>query len=332
MSIIDTNTANNLATNDDSSSTTSKEYPDNRNSIHPSAMPTPLYGNHNRHVSAADSFIAPPEDILTHFDVMNSHIMRSTHSIHHKLDACNIDVIHELRKAHAESLSSLNEQFAEVFERVRTVEHNVGRVVGTVSDSQESITQKLESLANTIQTDFVRRLDEVLFAQTEMARKVDNIADSLTDVQEKQRFMIEFLKRQAMQHSMYVNGNQNQNPQAFNFMSAHHASGYSSPAPTFAGLNTPSDYANQNYAALARHYSSPQTAPAHPPPQPPQNYMHSMYGNARSSNNQNYPPSFMLPSDSDLNPAAFFQQLQQAENLRSNGTAKANGGHENGEK
>jgi hypothetical protein len=168
-----------------------KEQPDDNGSIHPSAMPTPLYANRQQMES---TFLAPPEDLLTHFDITNAHVMRATEGLHEKIQAYGIEVTRELRRKHSESVTTLNKQFGEVYDRIRAVEHDVGRVIGSVTDTQETLTTKLEALAATIQQDFVRRLDEVLFMQSEMARKVDSIAAQLQDVQVKQQYMMDSFK------------------------------------------------------------------------------------------------------------------------------------------
>jgi hypothetical protein len=61
-----------------------KEQPDDNGSIHPSAMPTPLYANRQQMES---TFLAPPEDLLTHFDITNAHVMRATEGLHEKIQA-----------------------------------------------------------------------------------------------------------------------------------------------------------------------------------------------------------------------------------------------------
>jgi hypothetical protein len=142
----------------------------------------------------SEPFFAPPDDLLTHFDIVNTHVMSATQSLHNKMEALSIDQALELRKNHAQVISSLNQQFGEVYERIRTVEHDVGRLIGSGEDNRDTITSKLDTLATTIQTSVIKRLDEELAFRSELARRVDHFAFQLQETQICQQYIIDILK------------------------------------------------------------------------------------------------------------------------------------------
>jgi hypothetical protein len=144
--------------------------------------------------SQSERFFAPPDDLLTHFDVVNTHVMRATQSLHDRMEALSIDKALELRRNHAEVISTLNEQFGEVYERIRTVEHDVGRLIGSGDDNRDTITSKLDTLASTIQISVIKRLDEELAFRSELARRVDHFAFQLQETQIRQQYIIDILK------------------------------------------------------------------------------------------------------------------------------------------
>jgi hypothetical protein len=298
-----------------------KDQPDDNASIHPSAMPTPLYAD--RHQTGS-TFLAPPEDLLTHFDITNAHVMRATDGLHEKIEAYGIEVTRELRRKHAASVAMLNKQFGEVYDRIRSVEHDVGRVIGSVTDTQETLTTKLESLATTIQQDFVRRLDEVLFMQSEMARKVDNMSAQLQDVQVKQQYMADFLKN-SMRASYWA-----ASPTAFEQQMYSQARGpmiqspitlgmpINNPLPAYNGQNMGMESFNNQPHLSSRNFPTP--PPGMLPHAQPGAYAGNLYTSQRPNNNSSV-------HDATTNTANSMAYTDQYEALLNNNTeaARANG-------
>jgi hypothetical protein len=303
--------------------------------IHLSAMPTPLYAHRD---SLEARFFAPPEDLLTHFDVMNSHVMHATNGLHDKIEAYHTELTQEMRQKHSDSICLLNEQFNEVYDRIRAVEHDIGRVVGTVTDTKETLSSKLETLAGTIQSDFVRRLDHLLFAHSEMARKVDNISLHLNDVHVKQQYMMEAVKGRIPSWQPQSTGSMDQNhapvrPINTN-MPINHAMQLAtphSPSPTFTCAETfinPVQMmsTNRTYTANGQHSVQPISHP------PISTLLNSIYGGMRpNSSGHTYAFPVMTASDVDM-PIDYSLSLSHGTDaVQSNGHAKNNvngDGHE----
>jgi hypothetical protein len=176
----------------------SSQYSDDRsirgNAFYPPGKaPAPL-----RRVSTTSqttSALVPPEDLITHFDVLNRHLLDSTREVQDTVNTESLILTDELRRTHMESVTMLSEQFADVLAHVNSLEQNVGRIAGEVEQVKAEILKKLEALGNTIQTDLIRRLDEALFANAELSKKIATLAAQFASVEDKQQQIIEYLSQ-----------------------------------------------------------------------------------------------------------------------------------------
>jgi len=144
--------------------------------------------------SQSETFLAPPDDLLTHFDVVNQHVARATQSLHFKMEELSIDQAMALRKEHLEVISMLNEKFGEVYDRVRAVEQEVAALKGKTGVEQESIVSKLDDLTSLIQGSVIKRLDEELSFRSELGRRLDYFALQLQDTLMRQHDIVNVLK------------------------------------------------------------------------------------------------------------------------------------------
>jgi hypothetical protein len=262
-------------------------------------------------------FFAPPDDLLTHFDIMNAHVLRATKGLHDRIEDEHAQIVREMRRKHSESMSVLNQQFSEVYDRVRAVEHDVGRVVGTVTDAQETLTAKLEALAKTIQNDFVRRLDEVLFSHSEMARKVDSIAVHLQDLQVKQQYMFDIIKGRPSFWQPMGNSSFDQISTTMRGTNQHpHTTAYGNMnVPVEAYMNPPQVSTMSRFPTAGQHS--------------PMNGMSSIYGVPRPNPTMpNYSFPMMMPGEHN---DVFSSPMHNSDSARANGGIKNQGngdGHE----
>jgi hypothetical protein len=313
-----------------------KEMMDNASTIHPSAMPTPLYANRD---SLEARLFAPPDDLLTHFDIVNTHVMRATNGLHDKIEAFHVELTREMRRKHSESIALLNERFKEVYERIHGIEHDVGRVVGTVTDTQESLASKLDALASTIQIDFVRRLDHLLFAHSEMTRKVDNISLHLQDVQVKQQYMMDSMKGRMSVWQSPANGSIDETHPPLRTINQHIPINHSmqlttpcSPSPIFNDANIPVEpfMSPIQLTNLTRAYSdSGQPSIHHTSQTPASALLGSVYGGMRpNSSGSTRTIPIMVSSDSIVPLDNFLAQAHGMDTSPLNGHVKRSGNGE----
>lgn len=301
----------------DSSPDSASDKAEVNSSIHPSAIPTPLYSSRN----TIQEFIAPPDDLLTHFDVVNCHVLRATNAVMEQIHDAQSEQIQRARRMHAESINTINEQFNEVYERIRAVENDVGRLVGSVSDSQESLTTKLDSLATKIQSDLVRRLDEELFVRSEIVRKVDQMGSQVQAILEvlKARPTPESSSSSARPTNSasgsHYNGNYNMSPVfsvASNRSAGHPSEGWLNPAQ-LAMLNS------GVYSA-----SGPSSIP-----QSSHNFLNEIYGGPRVAANGNQNQYSSMVFEPGVPSQSLLHHLHQKENNRINGHANGHSNHHN---
>jgi hypothetical protein len=304
----------------DSSPDSASDKAEVNSSIHPSAIPTPLYSQRN----TVQEFIAPPDDLLTHFDVVNCHVLRATNAVMEQLHNNQREQIQLARRMHAESINNINEQFSEVYERIRAVEHNVGRLVGSISDTQESLTTKLDSLAAKIQSDLVRRLDEELFVRSEIVRRVDQMGSQVQAI-------LELLKDRPTPEptnpvsrpsdsapGSHYNGNCNMSP-VFSV-----ASNRSTGNPS-EGWYTPSQLAMLNSGV----YSAPGPSPVQQSSHASHNFLNELYGGPRiaATGNGNHTQYSSMILEPGVPSQSLLHHLHQNENIRNHGHSNGHSNH-----
>jgi hypothetical protein len=77
--------------------------------------------------------------------------------------------------------------------KVDRITGEIKRLSGEIMNIKTEIIKKFEDLATVIQTDFVSRLDRILFTNTEMARSVTGLGNRFEGLEEKQKSIINFL-------------------------------------------------------------------------------------------------------------------------------------------
>jgi uncharacterized phage infection (PIP) family protein YhgE len=160
--------------------------------------------------------------------VLHHHIQDSTRSIRDFINSKEVRAIAEIRRTHSESIQQLNEYFSGIMAHINDLDDNVDRLNGEVNrlnggvdqingksdrlvgkvdritaeikrlsgevmNIKTELVKKVEGLATVIQTDFVSRLDKVLFTNTEMSKNVSGLAKRFETLEEKQKSIIDFL-------------------------------------------------------------------------------------------------------------------------------------------
>jgi hypothetical protein len=137
--------------------------------------------------------IVPPEDLLTHFDITNHHISSESRKLHEHLIDIHAHSISEIRDAHMDSITKLNTQFTSLNGSIVTLAERVERLEKKLEDGvkrmfsrddgadempsldsspREDVTsvirEQMQTLAVTMQSEFIQRLDHTLFQNKEL--------------------------------------------------------------------------------------------------------------------------------------------------------------------
>lgn len=202
----------------------------------PSAAPTPLYhrmpldrhgipqklhsppGHPNKPVPMLP--IAPPDDLLTHFAVMNNHLSMSTAEIKDFIQDSSIELVSQLRHKYSDNIKNLNDSFGHVYDQFDYLNHQFEELASSVkqnqqesaktaengeeiratvdvlrdqlSDNFKDIQQNLQSLVQAVQG-VLSTTDKVLFQNTEMAKKINGMMTKIQGLENTQTGIVHFL-------------------------------------------------------------------------------------------------------------------------------------------
>jgi len=196
-------------------------------------MPTPLYHQHQpsaetseddkasptRHTSVSVPItysvpLAPPEDLLTHFGVINEHIAASNHNLHEALLNKTSD-LRANQRSHRDSISSLTEAFNNVSNSISVIESGVADLnVKTKRMSDEIMALKktqeplekirtvdlvdmkelMVSVHKAVQ-DMVTRTDDILFQNSKLAEEVARMGKEITRVNDTQETILKYMHK-----------------------------------------------------------------------------------------------------------------------------------------
>jgi hypothetical protein len=133
--------------------------------------------------------IVPPEELLTHFDITNHNIYSNAMRMHEHIDSAKTDTIAEIRKDHRSSVEKLNHQFSKLQDSVdkhtKQIE-GMGRQVegisGQIGEMKTELAKQIGEIAETIQGQFVQRLDQALYHNGQLAEILVNRVARLEQV------------------------------------------------------------------------------------------------------------------------------------------------------
>lgn len=176
---------------------------------YPSAMPTPLFRHHNQQPHnmpmspplSNPSFLptpppgytmlAPPShdivilpdgsNMLTHFDILNRHIMDVAGSLHQSQNTTREQVINNALRKHEDGLKAIGEHFGDVRSQLNAVEHNLGRTTGAMDD----VVTNMSKLVETVQTELLGRVEKLVNANTDLTNKVEALTSRLAELEKK---------------------------------------------------------------------------------------------------------------------------------------------------
>ncbi|KAF2101028.1 hypothetical protein NA57DRAFT_74621 [Rhizodiscina lignyota] len=130
-------------------------------------------------------FLHDGSNILTHFDVVNRHIMGVAEGLHHSQNKMHEQMVNTMQSEH----DIMRKEFGDMHTRIDAVEQKMEQQVARMSAINDDLTVKTAKLIENFQafqTDLAGRFDKMMAANMDMSNKMDGLSSRILELEKRQ--------------------------------------------------------------------------------------------------------------------------------------------------